>query len=98
MKCRNHTGAYLIRSAAIFETGTLLLYRMYGCARCGELIDPEPSNDDSDAVRHEIKLAACIADVCQLWEPRHQNELTQRYVDGFSSQPIEEHDDSGGEL
>lgn len=56
------------------------------CLVCDAYLPLEPSNDSTAAVRHEIKLAAHIADVCRLWEPgREQTELIGRYVEGFAS-------------
>jgi hypothetical protein len=57
------------------------------CIDCGAWLSLGPSTD-TPATTLELKLAAHIADICQLWEPEDQDELIERYVDGFSSQPI----------
>ena len=59
------------------------------CRVCGEWISLGPANDSPPAVQREIALAACIADVCQLWEPgRDRTEQVDRFVEGFASQPL----------
>jgi hypothetical protein len=65
--------------------------KKYVCSQCGYLFSLGPAND-SPAVQVEIKLAACIADTCQLWEPgADRTEVIERYVEGFASQEIHSH-------
>jgi hypothetical protein len=65
------------------------------CSLCRELLPvtwplgDATANDKPPDVQHEIKLAACIADACQLWESgADRNEIIERYVEGFASQPL----------
>lgn len=51
------------------------------CAKCGEWMSMGPSNDSYLLLDRELELADCIADTCQLWEPKHQSTRIQVWID-----------------
>jgi hypothetical protein len=59
-------------------------WTQWWCALCDEWLPLGPSNDR--VPRDELALAEHIGDVCMLWEPRDQDALINRYVEGFASQ------------
>jgi hypothetical protein len=64
----------------------------FKCNQCGDAVPLGEAKDTADT-SIDLKLAAHISEVCQLWEPKDQDELIDRYVDGFSSQPVTHLDD-----
>jgi hypothetical protein len=88
--------------------GTIVLtFEIFVCLDCNELLSLGPSNDDSEAVRCEIRAAEIAASEGGLfgyrgmtvgewygWEARSPKELSDYMVTGYLARAIAEH---GGE-
>ncbi len=99
-QCKHENADHLKRGDLLEVDGAVIdvaRCEQFRCVDCAAWLPLGQSNDAPEEVRREIALATCIADWCQVWETGpDRDEVIERYIDGFVSQPIATHDERGG--